>query len=60
MKGIYKSPRFWLIVAIAILQALPVFNIISGEQAKQLIDIISLAMGGVVAVRTADKLSEPK
>jgi len=60
MKGLFTSPRFWLIVVIAVLQSLAVFNILSGEQVKQLVDIISLAIGGVIAVRTADKFSEPK
>ncbi len=60
MDKLHTSPRFWLIVAIAILQSLAVFNIIAGEQADQLINIISLALGGVIALRTIDKQGEAK
>ena len=60
MKNIFSSPRFWLIITIAVLQSLAVFNVLSGDQVKQLIDIISVALGGIVAVRTVDKLGEQK
>jgi hypothetical protein len=60
MNKLHTSPRFWLIVAIAILQSLAVFNIIEGGQADQLINIVSLALGGVIALRTIDKQGEAK
>ena len=60
MKTIYKSPRFWLIVATAILQSLVVFKVIDGVQSEQLTNIISTALVGIVAVRTVDKLGEKK
>lgn len=58
MKGLFTSPRFWLIVAIATLQSLAVFNVLTGEQVNQLIDIISVALGGIVAVRTVDRTAD--
>ena len=58
MQGIFTSPRFWLIVVIATLQALAVFNVLGGEQVDQLINIISVALGGIVTVRTVDKVGE--
>lgn len=58
MNGIFQSPRFWLIVAIAVLQALAVFNVLGGEQVDQLINIISIALGGIIANKTIDKIGE--
>ena len=58
MQGIFTSPRFWLIITIALLQALAVFNVLGGEQVDQLINIISVALGGIVTVRTVDKVGE--
>lgn len=55
MQDIFTSPRFWLIVIVAVLQSLAVFNVVGGEQVDQLINIISLAIGGIVAIRTIDK-----
>ncbi len=60
MEKIHTSPRFWLIVAIALLQSLAVFNVIRGDQADQLVNIISLALGSIVAIRTVDKQGEAK
>jgi len=60
MKNIFQSPRFWLIVIIAILQSLAVFNVLGGEQVDKLINIISVALGGIVTVRTVDKIGEAK
>lgn len=58
MKNIFSSPRFWLIVIIAVLQSLTVFNIINGDQADRLINILSVALGSMVALRTVDKVGE--
>lgn len=55
MRELFTSPRFWLIVAIAVLQSLAVFNVLGGEQADQLINIVSVALGGIVTIRTIDK-----
>lgn len=55
MKNIFSSPRFWLIVIIAVIQSLAVFNVVGGVQADQLINIISLALGGMIALRTVDR-----
>ncbi len=60
MKNIFSSPRFWLIVIIAVLQSLSVFNILGGDQVDQLTNIISIALGGIVAIRTIDKQGESK
>lgn len=60
MKDLYKSPRFWLIVIIAFLQALAVFSVLGGEQVDKLINIISVALAGVVAVRTVDRSADKK
>lgn len=60
MKDIFTSPRFWLIVIIAVLQSLAVFNILGGEQVDQLINIVSVALGGIVTIRTVDKIGESK
>ncbi len=60
MKNIYTSPRFWLIIVVATLQSLAVFNVLGGDQVDQLINIISLALGSMVALRTVDKMSENK
>ena len=55
MSKIRTSPRFWLVVVIALLQSLAVFNILGGAQVDQLINIASLALGSIVAIRTIDK-----
>lgn len=60
MQGIFSSPRFWLIVAIMILQSLAVFHILGGDQVDQLINIISVGLGSIVTVRTVDKIGEAK
>lgn len=60
MKDIFKSPRFWLIVVIAVLQSLAVFNVLNSEQVDQLINIISIALGSMVVVRTIDRTADVK
>ncbi len=60
MKDIYKSPRFWLLVVTAGLQALVVFKILDGDKVESLVQIVQALILGVVTIRTVDKVSESK
>lgn len=60
MKNIYTSPRFWLIIVIATLQSLVVFQVINGVQQEALVQIIQAVIAGIVTVRTVDKVGESK
>lgn len=55
MKDIFNSPRFWLLVATAGLQALVVVNVINGVQAEGLVQIIQALLIGIVGIRTIDR-----
>lgn len=54
-KAIISSARFIQLLIVALLQALVLFNVISGEQGTGLINIISGLFVASVAVSTIDK-----
>jgi hypothetical protein len=56
--SLIQSPRFLGIVAIGILQALVLFNIISGVQGEGLINIISGIIAAAVAVGSLDRVGK--
>ncbi len=60
MMNLLKSSRFQGILLIAILQALVVFNVITGDQATQLITIIQAVAAGAITVRTVDRFGDKK
>ena len=58
MKKLFQSPRFLAVLTIGLLQALVLFNVISGEQGEGLILIIQGIIGSAVVVRTVDRNSD--
>lgn len=58
MKKLFQSPRFLAVLTIGLLQALVLFNVISGEQGEGLILIIQGVIGSAVVVRTVDRNSD--
>jgi len=57
---LFQSPRFWGLIAVGILQALVLFNVIDSVQGEGLTSIVQAIIVGAVAIRTIDKASEPK
>lgn len=55
MLTLLKSPRFQGILIIGILQALVLFNVISGVQGDGLVQIIQAIIAGAVVVKTVDR-----
>lgn len=55
MINLLKSSRFQGILAIAILQALSLFNVITSVQGEGLIQIIQTIIAGAVVIRTVDR-----
>lgn len=60
IKEILSSIRFQQMLVIAVLQSLVVFNVISGDQSIQLINIISTLFGASVVLGTVDKHADTK
>lgn len=60
MIDLLKSPRFWGIVAIGLLQGLVLFNIITNVQSEGLIQILQAIIAGAVVVRTVDRNGDKK
>jgi len=58
MPAIFSSPRFWGIVAIGLLQALVLFNIITSAQGEGLIQIIQGIIGSAVVVGSLDRVGK--
>ncbi len=58
MKDLLKSPRFLGIVAIGILQALVLFNVIDSVQGDGLVVILQGVIAGAVTVRTIDRAGD--
>ncbi len=56
MPALFTSPRFLGIVAVGILQALVLFNVISSVQGDGLINIISGIIAAAVAVGSLDRI----
>jgi len=56
--SLLKSPRFIAVLVIGILQALVLFNIITGEQGEGLVLIVQSIIGSAVVVRTADRFGD--
>ena len=50
-----KSSRFQGLIAIAFLQSLVLFSVITTEQGAGLIQIIQSLIGAAIVIRTADK-----
>lgn len=59
-KEILGSSRFQQMLIVSILQALVVFNVITGDQSVQLVNIVSYLFGASVLIGTVDKASEAK
>lgn len=55
MIELLKSIRFQAILIIGLLQALVLFNIITGVQGEGLVQIIQAIVAGAVVVRTVDR-----
>ncbi len=58
MPEILKSPRFIAVLIIGALQALVLFNIISGEQGEGLVLIVQSILAVAVAVKTVDRVGD--
>lgn len=56
--ALLSSPRFVGLVIIGALQALVLFNVISGAQGEGLIQILQTIIGGSVVIKTIDRASE--
>lgn len=56
--ALLSSPRFIGLVIVGFLQALVVFNVITGVQAESLIQIVQSIILGAVAIRTLDRNAE--
>lgn len=52
------SPRFQGILAIGLLQALVLFNVITGVQGEGLIKIVSAVIAGAVVVGSLDRVGQ--
>ncbi len=55
---ILKSERFWGIIAVALLQALVLFDVITSVQGEGLIQIIQTVIGSAIVVRTVDRIGD--
>ena len=55
MLNLLKSNRFQGILAVALLQALVVFNVITSTQGESLIQILQTIIGAAIVIRTADR-----
>lgn len=53
-----SSPRFQGILAIGLLQALVLFNVITSAQGEGLVMIIQTVIAGAVAVGTLDRVGK--
>ena len=58
MKSLLQSPRFLGIVTIGVLQALVLFNVITGVQGEGLIQIVQAVIAGAVAVGSLDRVGK--
>ena len=56
--ALLSSPRFIGVLIIGALQALVLFNVITGTQSEGLISIIQTVIGSAVVVRTLDRAAE--
>jgi hypothetical protein len=56
--ALLSSPRFIGLVLIGALQALVLFNVITGVQGEGLTQIIQSVILGAVAIKTVDRASE--
>jgi hypothetical protein len=56
--SLLASPRFQAILVAAVLQALVLFNVITGDKAEGLVLIIQGVLAAAVLNKTADKIGE--
>lgn len=56
--ALLSSPRFIGVLIIGALQALVLFNVITGTQSEGLISIIQTVIGSAVVIKTIDRSAE--
>lgn len=54
VKLIFSSVRFWQLVCIGVIQALVQIQVLTGETAITLAQVVQLILGGSVAIGTID------
>ena len=56
--SLLRSPRFWGLVIIGVLQALLQTGVISGADLEVWTQVIQMITGGAVGIRTIDRIAE--